>query len=287
MNDSILTPKLTRRRFLTASVASGFVAASFPVLAQAIKTDSTGLVAGGVTFKSNGTELMAYRARPANLKNAPVVLVVSEIFGVHEYIEDICRRLAKQGYYAIAADLFERQGDPGSFGTIAEIQANIIAKVPDEQVINDLNNTVAFAQSEGANTDRLAITGFCWGGRITWLYSAFQPKVKAAVAWYGRVQGNISALTPRQPVNLAANLNAPVLGLYGGKDAGIPLSDVERMKAELQTAASYNSAAKASVFKVYPDAPHAFHADYRPSYRADAAQDGWQEMLAWFKKFGV
>ena len=204
---------LNRRQFLTASMTAGFVSASMPVLAQAIKTDAEGLQAGSVTFERDGFELHAYRARPAGVQHAPVVLVISEIFGVHEYIQDICRRLAKQGYYAIATDLFERQGNPANYATIADLQANLISKVPDAQVLSDLDSTVAFAHKEGANTQRLAVTGFCWGGRITWLYTAHQPKVKAGVAWYGRLVGNKTQLTPRHPIDLAANLNAPVLGL--------------------------------------------------------------------------
>jgi carboxymethylenebutenolidase len=278
---------MSRRTFLGGAAASGFAIASSPVLAQAISTDTAGLVAGRVSFVSEGVELSAYRAYPEKRKNAPVVLVVSEIFGVHEYIQDVCRRLAKAGYYAIATELFQRQGNPASYASIADVQAKVISKVPDAQVKLDLDNTVAFAKKEGANSEKLAITGFCWGGRITWLYAAYQPKVKAGVAWYGRLQGNVTVLTPRHPISQAANLNAPVLGLYGGKDTGIPLADIESMKAELLKAAPLNVAAKASEFVVYPEAPHAFHADYRASYRATEAKDGWEKALAWFKKHGV
>jgi len=278
---------ISRRTFLTGAAASGFAMAASPVLADAISTDTAGLVAGRVSFVSEGVALSAYRAYPEKRKNAPVVLVVSEVFGVHEYIEDVCRRFAKTGYYAIATELFQRQGNPASYTSIAQVQANVISKVADAQVKLDLDNSVAFAKRDGANTEKLAITGFCWGGRITWLYAASQPKVKAGVAWYGRLQGNVTVLTPRHPISQAANLVAPVLGLYGGKYAGIPLADIDAMKAELTNAAPLNAAAKASEFIVYPEAPHAFHADYRASYRATEAKDGWEKALAWFKKYGV
>jgi len=216
--------------------------------------------------------------------NAPVVLVVSEIFGVHEHIADVARRFAKAGYFAIAPELFVRQGDAGSYGEIAKLIAEVVNKVPDAQVMADLDACVAWAKGQGADTGRTAVTGFCWGGRITWLYSAHNPAVKAGVAWYGRLVGAPSALTPAHPVDLAGKLNGPVLGLYGGQDTGIPLDTVEKMKAAL---AAGSPAAKKSEFVVYPDAPHAFHADYRPSYRKDAADDGWKRCLAWFKAQGV
>jgi carboxymethylenebutenolidase len=213
-----------------------------------------------------------------------VVLVISEIFGVHEYIADVARRFAKAGYFAIAPEMFIRQGDASSYGEIAKLIAEVISKVPDEQVMGDLDATLAWAKAEGADTGKTAVTGFCWGGRITWLYSAHNPAVKAGVAWYGRLVGNNTPLTPKHPVDVAASLNGPVLGLYGEKDTGIPLDTVEKMKAAL---AGGNAAAKASRFVVYPDAPHAFHADYRPSFRKEAAEDGWKQCLAWFKTHGV
>ena len=213
-----------------------------------------------------------------------MVLVISEIFGVHEYIADVTRRLAKAGYLAIAPELFVRQGDASSYGEIAKLQAEVISKVPDAQVMNDLDACVRWAAANGGNTDKLAITGFCWGGRITWLYSAHQPKVKAGVAWYGRLVGNSTEQTPVHPVALAGNLKAPVLGLYGAADTGIPLDTVDKMKAEL---AKGPAAAKASEFVVYPEAPHAFHADYRPSFRKGPAEDGWQRLLDWLKRQGV
>jgi carboxymethylenebutenolidase len=282
-----LTPSrdFSRRDFVRTSVGTGFAAAVLPVMAQTvIKTDTAGLVAGEVTIPVGDFKLPAYRAAPANVANAPVVLVVSEIFGVHEHIADVARRFAKAGYFAIAPEMFVRQGDAGSYGEIAKLIAEVISKVPDAQVMADLDACVAWAKGQGADTGRTAVTGFCWGGRITWLYSAHNPAVKAGVAWYGRLVGATSALNPAHPVDLAGKLNGPVLGLYGGQDTGIPLDTVEKMKAAL---AAGSPAAKKSEFVVYPDAPHAFHADYRPSYRKDAADDGWKRCLAWFKAQGV
>jgi carboxymethylenebutenolidase len=216
------------------------------------------------------------------------VLVLSEIFGVHEYIADTARRLAQQGFLAIAPQLFVRQGDAQSYGEISKLISEVIAKVPDAQVLRDLDATVAWAGANGGNTDKLGVTGFCWGGRQTWLYAQHNPKVKAGVAWYGRLVGDSTPLAPKSPLDQVAQLKAPVLGLYGGADTGIPLDTVEQMKAALASAgAKGNAAAKASTFVVYPDAPHAFHADYRPSYRKEAAEDGWKRALAWFKQHGV
>ena len=282
-----LTPSrdFSRRDFVRTSVGSGFAAAVLPVMAQTVvKTDTVGLIAGEVTIPVGDFKMPAYRAAPAGKANAPLVLVISEIFGVHEHIADVARRLAKAGYYAVAPELFVRQGDAASYGEIAKLMAEVISKVPDAQVMGDLDATVAWAQAQGAGTDRTAITGFCWGGRITWLYAAHNPAIKAGVAWYGRLVGAPSALTPAHPVDLAAKLAAPVLGLYGGQDGGIPLDTVDRMKTAL---AAGSAAAKKSEFVVYPDAPHAFHADYRPSFRKDAAEDGWKRCLAWFKSQGV
>ncbi len=275
----------SRREFVRGSVGSGFAAAVLPVMAQTvIKTDAQGLLAGEVTIAVGDFKLPAYRAAPAGKANAPVVLLVSEIFGVHEYIADVARRLAKQGYFVIAPEMFVRQGDATAYGEIAKLISEVISKVPDAQVMGDLDACVAWARTQGADASRLAITGFCWGGRITWLYAAHNPAVKAGVAWYGRLVGQASALTPAHPVDLAGRLAAPVLGLYGANDGGIPLDTVERMKAAL---AAGSAAAKASEFVVFPDAPHAFHADYRSSYRQSAAEDGWQRCLAWFRRHGV
>jgi len=282
-----LTPSrdFSRRDFVRASVGTGFAAAVLPVMAQTvIKTDSTGLLVGEVTVPVGDFKMPAYRAAPLGKANAPVVLVISEIFGVHEHIADVARRLAKQGYFAVAPELFVRQGDAGAYGEIAKLLSEVVSKVPDAQVKADLDATTAWAKGQGADTSRLGITGFCWGGRITWLYAAHNPAVKAGVAWYGRLQGAATALNPAQPIDRVNQLNAPVLGLYGGQDSGIPVESVNAMRAAL---AGGNAAAKKSQFVVYPDAPHAFHADYRPSYRKDAADDGWQRCLAWFKAQGV
>ena len=278
-----LTPSrvFTRRDFARTSVGAGFAAAVLPVEAQTqIKTDSAGLTVGEVTIAIGDFKMPAYRAMPAGKNNLPVVLVVSEIFGVHEYIADVARRFARLGYLAIAPELFVRQGDAGSYGELAKLISEVVSQVPDAQAMGDLDACVAWARNNGGDTNRLGITGFCWGGRIAWLYSAHNPGVKAGVAWYGKLVGDTNALQTSHPVNAAAKLNAPVLGLYGEKDAGIPLDTVDKMKAAL---AAGSSAAKKSEFVIYPDAPHAFHADYRPSYRKDAAEDGWRRCLAWFK----
>ena len=274
-----------RRSFVKTAIGSAFAAAALPVTAQAIKTDFEGLTAGEVTIPSGDFKMPIYRAMPQGKRDLPVVLVISEIFGVHEYIADTCRRFAKQGYLAIAPELFARQGDPTSFGTIQELQREIIAKTPDNEVLGDLDAAVAWAGANGGNLGKVGITGFCWGGRVVWLYAAHSRQLKAGVAWYGRLNGDTTPLQPRHPIDLAAQLKAPVLGLYGGKDTGIPLEAVDRMKAAL--AAANNPAAKASKFIVYPESGHAFHADYRPSYREADAKDGWQKCLAWLKEHGV
>lgn len=273
-----------RRDFVRTAVGSGFAAAVLPVTAQTIKTDAQGLELGEVLIPVGDFKMPAYRAQPAGARNPPVILVISEIFGVHEHIADVARRLAKQGYLAIAPELFVRQGDAGSYGEIAKLQAEVIMKVPDEQVMRDLDACVVWAGSQGGDVARLGVTGFCWGGRITWLYAAHSPAVKAGVAWYGRLIGNSTALQPRHPLEVADQLQAPVLGLYGGQDQGIPLDTVDKMKAAL---AQGSAAARRSGFHIYPEAPHAFHADYRPSYRKEAAEDGWKRCLAWFKAQGV
>ncbi len=284
--DSLVPSKaFSRRSFVQTSVGSGFAASVLPVTAQTvIKTDTQGISVGEQTIPVGDFKLPAYVAKPTVATKAPVVLVISEIFGVHEHIADVARRFAKQGYLAIAPELFIRQGDAGSYGEIAKLMAEVVSKVPDAQVMNDLDACVKWAATQGGDTTKLGITGFCWGGRITWLYAAHQPMVKAGVAWYGRVVGEPNALQPRHPVDLAGQLQAPVLGLYGGQDQGIPLTAVEQMKAALDKGSPQ---AKKSQFHIYPDAPHAFHADYRPSYRKDAADDGWKRCLGWFKANGV
>lgn len=279
------TAGLQRRGVLRAALGSGFAAAALPVVAQTVvKTAADGLEAGEVTIPVGDFKMPAYRAAPQGKRGAPVILVISEIFGVHEYIADVCRRFARLGYCAIAPELFIRQGDASAYGEIAKLVAEVISKVPDEQVMTDLDATVAWADAQGHNSSKLAITGFCWGGRITWLYAARQPKLKAAVAWYGRLEGASTPLTPRHPVELAGALKAPVLGLYGEKDTGIPLDSVAKMKTAL---AQGSAAAKASEFVIYTDAPHAFHADYRPSFRAEAAQQGWERCVAWLRDHGA
>ncbi|KGG93267.1 carboxymethylenebutenolidase [Comamonas thiooxydans] len=276
--------RVALRTALGAGLGVGYACAAGPVMAQtAIKTPVDGLTAGEVSIDVKGFKLPAYRAMPAGRQNLPVVLVISEIFGVHEYIADTCRRLARAGYLAIAPDLFVRQGDPMAYAEMAKLMSEVIAKVPDAQVMGDLDAAVQWAGTQGGDVKKLAITGFCWGGRITWLYAAHAP-LKAGVAWYGRLQGNKNDLQPSYPLELVGQLKAPVLGLYGGKDTGIPLESVEAMKAALK---SGSAAARASEFVIFPDAPHAFHADYRPSYREQAAQDGWTRMLTWFNQHGV
>jgi carboxymethylenebutenolidase len=272
----------TRRAFVQTGVGSGFAAAVMPAMGQeVIKTDSEGLSVGEVTIMVGDFKMPAYVAKPEGKTKLPVVLVVSEIFGVHEHIADVARRFAKQGYLAIAPELFVRQGDAGSYGEISKLIAEVINKTPDKQVMADLDAAVVWAKANGGDTDKVGITGFCWGGRITWMYAAHNPAVKAGVAWYGvlasgRFPGDKSA------IEVAPQIKAPILGLYGGADAGIPNDTVEKMREALKAAGNTKSE-----IVLYPDAPHAFHADYRGSYRKDTAQDGWKRCLAWFKNHGV
>jgi len=274
----------TRRTALKAAFGAGYAAATLPIAAQtAITTSADGLQAGPVTYTVNGFQVPAYSAAPSGKTGLPVVLVIQEIFGVHAYIQDTCRRFAKLGYLAIAPELYARQGDPKGYTEIPKLQSELVSKVPDAQVIADLDGALAYAAANGGDVSKAAITGFCWGGRIVWLYAA-TGKVKAGVAWYGRLVGQASETTPRHPVDVAAQLKAPVLGLYGGKDQGIPLDTIDKMKSILATG---SDAAKASQFVVYPEAGHAFHADYRPSYLKEAAEDGWRRTQAWFKANGV
>ena len=283
--DSLTLPQLSRRGFAIATLAAGFALAVRPVAAGTITTDAEGLDAGEVSIPVRDGKIPGYRARPKGGHGEPVVLVVQEIFGVHEHIRDLCRRLAKRGYYAVAASLYARQGDPGQYTDIQKMVDEVVTKVPDDQVMQDLDETAAFAKSEGADAGRLAVTGFCWGGRIVWLYAAHSPAVKAGVAWYGglvqRPGSEPSPLRPRQPIDLVAELKAPVLGLYAGKDQGITQEAVEQMRAALKAA---NSPCE---IVVYADADHGFNADYRPTYNEAAAKDGWARMLAWFKDHGV
>ena len=274
-------PEVTRRSFIVTSLTAGFAFAVEPVQTQTmITTDTNGLIAGEVKIPVKDGEIPAYRAMPAKGRNFPVVLVVQEIFGVHEHIKDICRRFAKAGYLAIAAEMYARQGDVSKL-PMNEIINKVVSKVPDAQVMSDLDAAVAWARKNNGNTDKLAVTGFCWGGRIVWLYAAHNPKLKAGVAWYGRLVGAPNELQPKHPIDLVKDLKAPVLGLYGGADSGIPNNTVEQMQQALK------ESKKPSEIKLYPDTPHGFHADYRPSYRKEQAQDGWNLLLAWFKKNGV
>ena len=275
---------VNRRMALQSAIGLGYAAAAAPLMAQtAINTSAEGLEVGEISYTVDGFKVPAYRAAPAGQKNLPVVLVIQEIFGVHEYIADTCKRFARAGYLAIAPELYARQGDPSQYGEMAKLIAEVVSTVPDAQVMADLDAAVQWAAAHGGDVARVGITGFCWGGRITWLYAAHGP-VKAGVAWYGRLVGTASATTPKHPVDITPILKAPVLGLYGGKDDGIAQESIDKMKAAL---ASGSAAAKASEFVVDPDAPHAFHADYRGSYRQGPAEDGWKRALAWFKANGV
>ena len=267
-----------RRSFLMTSLAAGFALSVQPVSAQTIATDSAGLTVGEVKVPTKDGEMPAYRAMPADGGPFPTVLVVQEIFGVHEHIRDVCRRLAKAGYIAIAPELYARQGDASKIADVAKLMSDIVSKVSDAQVMGDLDSAVAWAKASGkADTARLGVTGFCWGGRIVWLYAAHNPGLKAGVAWYGRLVGATTEMTPKNPIDLAKDLKAPVLGLYGGADQGIPVESVDQMRAAMR------AAKKPGDLIVYPDTPHGFNADYRPSYRKDKADDGWQRMLGWFK----
>ena len=273
---------LTRRGFAVTTLAAGFALSVRPVSAEAIHTGADGLEAGKVSIPTADGKIPAYRARPEGDGPFPTVLVVQEIFGVHEHIKDVCRRLAKLGYLAIAPELYARQGDVSKMEDFQDIIKKVVSKVPDAQVMSDLDAAVAWAKKEGkGDTTHLGITGFCWGGRIVWLYAAHSATLKAGVAWYGRLAGQANDLQPKYPIDVAKALKAPVLGLYGGDDKGIPVESVEAMRTALK------EAGKPSEIVLYPDTPHAFHADYRPSYRKGPAEDGWRRLLAWFKKNGV
>jgi carboxymethylenebutenolidase len=273
--------ELSRRQMVVTSLAAGFAMAVQPVSAATITTSAEGLAAGEIKIPVGDATIPGYRAMPASGGPFPVVLVVQEIFGVHEHIRDVCRRFAKAGYMAIAPELYARQGDVAKLTAIDEI-LKIVRTVPDAQVMADLDAAVEYAKESGkGDVTRLGVTGFCWGGRIVWLYAAHSKQLKAGAAWYGRLVGDASDLFPQHPVNIAAELKAPVLGLYGGKDQGIPLETVEQMRAALK------QAKVPSEIIVYPAAQHGFHADYRPSYKEDDAKDAWSKLLAWFKKHGA
>jgi carboxymethylenebutenolidase len=273
---------VSRRQFVVTTLAAGFALAVQPVSAETITTDTKGLEAGEVKVPVTDGEIPAYRAMPAAGGPFPVVLVVQEIFGVHEHIKDICRRFAKLGYYAIAPELYARQGDVSKLTDFQEIISKVVSKVPDSQVMSDLDATVAYVKKTGkADTARMGVTGFCWGGRITWLYAAHNKDLKAGVAWYGRIDTARDELHPKHPIDIVDSINVPVLGLYGAADTGIPVANVESMRAALK------KASKPSQIDLYPDTPHGFYADYRPSYRKEQADDGWKKLLEWFKKHGV
>lgn len=273
--------EFSRRGFVQTTVGSGFAAAVLPVAAQTITTDTTGLEAGPVTIPVGDFQMPAYRAQPAGKKNLPVILVASEIFGVHEHIADVCRRLAKQGYLAIAPDLFVRQGNAAAYTDIPKLIAEVVSKASDAQVNGDLDATLAWAAAHGGDAAKVAITGFCWGGRTTWSYIAHNPRVKTGAAWYGPVARSYFA-GDKSVIDRAASIKVPVLGLYGAADSGIPVDTLTQLEAALKAAGNTQCE-----FVVYPDTPHAFYADYRPSYRKAAADDAWARALAWFKKHGV
>ncbi|MGH9898293.1 MAG: dienelactone hydrolase family protein [Pyrinomonadaceae bacterium] len=286
---SSLTSKLdlSRREFFVTSLAIGFAAAVQPVTAQTvITTDTNGLIAGEIKIPVSDGEIPAYRAMPDKGGPFPTVLVIQEIFGVHEHIKDVCRRFAKLGHMAVAPELYARQGDVSKITEIREVISRVVSKVPDEQVMSDLDSTVKYMKDSGkGNAQKLGITGFCWGGRIVWLYAAHNPDVEAGAAWYGPLVRSASvqpnSLQPTYPIDIASKLKVPVLGLYGGTDQGIPLDTIEQMRTKLK-----ESKSKSEII-VYPDAPHGFHADYRPSYRKENAEDAWKRLNAWFKSHGA
>lgn len=281
--ESLVPPvPFDRRSFIASMMAGGFALAVQPVMAQTvIKTDSEGLDAGVTEIATDGFNMPAYYARPKTGDKFPTVIVIQEIFGIHEHIQDVCRRFAKKGFLAVAPSLHARFGDETKLSSIPEIMSTIVSKVSDAQALKDLDNTIAWAAANKGNTDKLGVTGFCWGGRMTWLFANHQPKLKAAVAWYGPLNSAKTELTPTRPLDLAASVKVPVLGLYGEADAGIKMDDVNAMRAALKAAGS-----KSEIVS-YPGAQHGFNADYRPSYNKEAAEDGWKRLLAWFAANGV
>jgi carboxymethylenebutenolidase len=278
LTDSV---RMTRRGFAVTSLAAGFAAAVSPVAKATITTDAEGLTAGEVKIPVKDGTIPGYRAMPAKGSHFPTILVIQEVFGVHEHIKDLCRRLAKLGFYAVAAELYARQGDVSKLTDIADI-IKIVGTVPNDQVMSDLDASVAFAKSEGANTEKLGVTGFCWGGGKTWVYTAHNPKVKAGVAWYGPLVARPGLAGSTTPMDVAADIKGRVLGLYGGKDTGITEENRKDMLARLKAAGDTQS-----TIKVFAEAQHGFNADYRPSYDEASAKAGWTDMLAWFKAHGV
>ncbi|HEY2034406.1 MAG TPA: dienelactone hydrolase family protein [Rhizomicrobium sp.] len=282
--DKDFASSVTRRAFAATGLVAGFTMATGPLNAATILTDANGLDAGEVSVPVSDGKIPGYRAKPAGKANLPVILVVQEVFGIHEHIRDICRRFAHQGYYAIAPSLYARQGDPGKYDMdhLKDLFVDIVSKVPDAEVMSDLDSTVAFASTDGADISHMGITGFCWGGRIVWLYIAHNQKVKAGVAFYGalRSPSPVSPLRPKYPLDLAAQIDAPVLAFYGGQDKGIKVADIEEMRGALHDAGKTNFK-----LELFPDAQHGFFADYRPSYNEKDAKQAWSEMLAWFRKY--
>jgi carboxymethylenebutenolidase len=273
--------RFSRRGFVVTSLASGFALAVAPDSAESCITATAGLDAADVKFPTGDGEMVAYRAMPASGGPFPTVLVIQEVFGVHEWVKDVARRLAKAGYYAIAPALYARQGDPTKYTDVPKLISEIVVKVPTDEVMSDLDATVVYAKSTGkADTKRLAVTGFCWGGFATWMYAAHNPGLNAAVTWYGSDR-KISTLQPQNPIDIAGEVKCPVLAFYGGQDKSIPQETIDK-RAEVCKAAG-----KTCEVKVYPDAQHGFNADYRPSYNAEAAKDAWKLMLDWFKKNGA
>jgi carboxymethylenebutenolidase len=269
------------RRFVMTGLMTGLTLATTRVEAQVIHTDTAGLDAGEIKVPVSDGAVPAYYARPEGDGPFPIVLVNEEIFGVHEYIKDICRRLAKLGYLAVAPEIYARIADMSKITDFTNIFRDVISKAPDATVMSDLDATAAWAAANRGDANRLGVVGVCRGGRTTWLYAEHNPKLRAAVAWYGPVAGAVSELQPKTPTDLAEQLHCPLLGLYGGKDAGVRVEDVQA------AAAKARAAGQTVEIVVYPDAPHGFHADYRPSYRPADAADGWQRTLAWLKKYGV
>ena len=272
---------LARRGMVMSALITGLTLATHRVEAQSVHTDATGLVAGEVQVPTGAGNMPAYFARPDNEKNFPIILVIEEIFGVHEYLKDICRRFAQAGYLAVAPELYARQGDLSKMSDVGQIISQVISKAPDAQVMTDLDATAAWAAENHGNASKLAVTGFCRGGRAVWLYAAHNPRLKAAVAWYGSLGGTTSDIQPKTAMDLSDHILCPLLGLYGGKDGGIPVDQVRAAEARAK------AAGKTVEMVIYPETGHAFHADYRPSYNREAAEDGWRRALAWFTKYGV
>jgi carboxymethylenebutenolidase len=271
---------LARRAFVMTSLITGFTLATARVEAQAIHTDATGLEAGEIKIPVPDGEIPGYFARPQGAGPFPTILVIEEVYGVHEYIKDVCRRFAKLGYLAVAPELYARQGDLSKMTDMAQIMA-VINRTPDAEINSDLDATVAWAGGNRGDASRLGINGFCRGGRVAWLYAAHSRSLKAAVSWYGLLSTPRTATQPEAATDLIGRLNCPVLGLYGARDSNAPAKLLQDAEAKAR------AAGKTVEIVVYPDAGHAFHADYRPSYNAADAADGWKRAIAWFRKYGV